>query len=279
MENNSAAIDFDVIKIIAGWSAFLKKWKVLILIFIFLGMLYSIFNFFKNPLKFKSYYRTDYVLQSSVVQQDVLNEILSDFELKLNDGSADITQLASEMGISPEVLRTFKSIKVHKDPAGLVPSIPFGLKVDIEVLDKSKIEMLLQGIERYITSNAYFKSRYALMKDQNVQLLSAINKQLSEIDSLKRSGQAVLTQNPVKFMINRESEYVSYVELMEKKLEVEKKLLLLTPIEFIVKNTSLNYVNNTLYNILNILGYSFVGMFLGIFIAFIFNLFSKIKSV
>ena len=223
MENN----EIDLWQLALDGLKFFRKKKAIILFFFFLGVVFSISNFFTHPLQYKSFYKKDFIAESSVASNEILYDIIN--------------------GIPPKFANTptFRSLKgtlaVNR------------LKVTIEVFDKKDVGLLLNSITSYVDSIKSLRERFELTKKQDIYLLSLLKEKIARSDSAKNN-----------------SEYENQIELVEKKQGVEKKLALNKIITFIELNPDYIFINNRREGILNVLGYSFLGIVAG-FIAAIFT--------
>ena len=227
------------------WELFLsvinlfRKRKVVILSFFLLGLLYSVSNFFTHPLEYKSYYKKEYIAESSVATNEILYDIINGISLTFNDSLQ------------------FRNLKAKLD---VNPKQETRLKVAIEVFEKNDADSMLNSIRERIDSIETLKEKFELTKKQNQQLLSAIKRKITECDSAKKN-----------------SNYISCLELIEKKQSVEKELTLNKIVSFTEINPDYVFVSNTRTSVLNIFGYGFLGIIIGFLTGFMMNVFNGKK--
>lgn len=255
--------EIDLVQLFANGITFLKKKKGLILSFFIAGLLYGSITFFFRPPTPDFFYKKDFIVESSILPNDILFDIINDFQLKLNNGK-ELSEPVEPLSMIQKIKSS--KVKLHSN----INSTISRLRVTVEAYEKQNIDSLINGIAFYVNSNEYIKLRYSLINKQNLQLLSVINKQIEELNSLKHS-------ESVGNNTNRKSEYLSYVDLIEKKQKTERDLTLNKTIEFIEINSSTISADSKA-GIRSILGYSILGIFIGIIVAGALHLFSKIKQ-
>ena len=85
-------------------------------------------------------------------------------------------------------------------------------------------------------------------------LPNKINKRIVELGNVKGNSDEA-SNNTSSSTINRNAEYLSYIELLEKKQNIEKELILNTKIDFIETNSPYVFVNNKSAVLLNVFGF------------------------
>lgn len=236
--------EIDLWELLRNNWAFFKRRMAVILIFFLIGLLFSLSNFITQPLKYKSFFRKELIAQSSVVSNEILSEIINaiPIHIKNNDASG-----------FPELKHLQGKIEANKYK-------DTRLKLIIEVFDTSEVTPALQALETHISSTPALKEKFDFNKKQQQQLLTALNNQLAAQDSTK---------------INSGNSH--YIELLEKKQLVEKQFTQGKIVEFIAINTQPVPMNNARAGILNILGYSFLGLVLGAITGWFLDIIKRIK--
>ncbi len=237
MENDSNEID--LWQLLLNGFKFFKRRKWIILSFFLFGLLFSVSNFFIHPLEYKSFYKKGFIAQSSVVSNEILYDIINGLPLELNN--------------APE----FKSLKGKLEANNNKET---RLKVTIEVFGERDIDSIIRSITTYIDSIKILSEKFELTKKQNMQLLSIVSRKIAECDNA-----------------NKNSEYINCIELIEKKQSVEKELSLNKIINFIEINPDYVFISNTRHGILNISGYSLLGIIIGFIAGFMLDIVKRKK--
>ena len=230
MENN----EIDLWQLLLNGFKFFRKKMVIILSFFFLGLLFSVSNFFIHPFEYKSYYKKEFIAQSSVASNEILYDIVNGLPVNLNN--------------TPK----FRSIKGNLSVNRL--------KINIEVFAPKDFDSIIVSITSYFNSIKNLREKFDLSNKQNQQLLSLLNRKIAACDSTKTH-----------------EKYMNSIKLIEKKQQVEKELSLNKIIEFIEINPDYVFMNNTRAGVLNILGYSFLGMIIGFIFAFLLDVVKRKK--
>ncbi len=270
---NDTATEIDLWQLIVNGFAFLKKRKWLIASFLIIGTLFGLVTLKINPLKYKSFYKKYFIVQSSIASDEILSDIINNLSLKLNNNTSN---LMSELNISSSIVAEIKNIQAVIESSDDKKSSQ--LEVTIEAYENQNIDSIISGIIFYINSIEHLQLRYNLMKEQQLQLLAELNKRIVELDSIKWNLSNPVSYNNVDFMINRNAEYLSYVELLEKKQHIEKELSFNKIIDIIEINSPHVLVENTRDAVVSVIGYSFLGAIIGGIIGLMLNLYRRVKS-
>lgn len=258
MTNENSSSEIDLWQLMLDLFSFLKRRKWIVILFLSVGVILGVFNVKNNMLTYKPFYKKEFVLQSSVASNEIIYDIINNIPGDIYVSKTDTNQIPSA-ATTP----VYKSIKGKLEANSQGAS---RLKVTLEVYEKENIDSVINKLETYLNSIEYLRSRYELMKKQNLQLLSVINKRLSEADNPKEHNDQVLTSNSL-----------SYVELLEKKQNIEKELSQNKIASFIDINSPSIFVNNKNKAAMAILGYGFLGIFIGIAAGYILDLILKVK--
>jgi hypothetical protein len=275
MMERPQSTEIDLIKLLLDGIIFLKRKKWVILFFLLMGVLYSIYNFVAHPLRFKAYYKKDFVVESSVTTNEILSDMINNFPNVLNGLGKKDGVTNQQPLISPSTVKNFKGIDAK---LSLVNNGQTSrLKITVEAYEKPFIDSIVGGVTAYFNSIDQFKSKFKLRLLHDQKLLEMINIQLAGFDSLKKSRK-YSDENKSTAGLNENAEYKSYIELFEKKQGLERGIAYFKIIDFIEIDSPYLYVNNYVSSFLNIIGYSLLGGFTGILLAFVLEVLSKMKT-
>ena len=231
--------EIDLWELILIGLGFFKKNKPIIISFFLLGLLFSISNFFTHPLEFKPFYKKDFIVASSITSSDILCDII-------NGIPPALTNLPKFRNLKGKVL-----MNNNKETR---------IDFTMELYEKKDADSLLHSITTYVDSIDSLREKFELGKKQKQQLLSLVKRKIAECDSSKK-----------------QTGYSEYLELIEKKQAIEKELTLDKIVDFIEVNPDFVFIKNIRSGILNILGYSFLGLVIGFFTAYFVPFIKKEK--
>ena len=226
-----------------GYRFFKRKIKI-ILTFLLIGLLFGIGSFFTHPLEYKSFYRKEFIAQSSVTTNEILSDIIN----------------AVPVNIKNEKENSFPEFRNIKWKTEANNNKETRLKITIEAFTPESIDSLLKSLTIYINSIEAFSKKFNLQQQQQRKLLTVLNKQIAEADTT--------TKNTKRF---------NPIELVEKKQKIEKDLALNKIVDFIPVYPDCISISNRRAGILNVLGYSFLGLVLGAIIAWLLDFFNHEK--
>src|SRR3990172_4492195 len=166
MENNSDT-EIDLWQLLIKGYRFFKNRKGVIVLFFFLGIIYSLSKFITEPLEYKSYYKKEFIAQSSVTSDEILSDIINGLSL------------------FPEKIPSLRNIKgkllanSNKETR---------LQVIIESFEKENIDSILTELELHLNSIENFKAKFDYDKQQHLLLLLELNKRIAEHDTTKNNS-------------------------------------------------------------------------------------------
>ncbi len=236
--------EIDLWKLLKDGLKFFSKRKRVILIFMLMGLFFALGKFITHPLQYKSFYKTDFIVQSSFVTNEILSEIIYNFSLNAEP--------------VPHLKQITRKLEANSKKETR-------LRVTFETYEKINMDSLINKIVAFVDTVEYIRERNNLMRRQSLELLVKLNKQITAFENEKENIK------PIADTINKNAEYVSYIELLEKKQNIEKELALSKSIEFIEKNSPSIFVSSRRTIILNVFGYSFLGFVIGAIIGFLMN--------
>lgn len=243
---NSTDNEIDLWELIGDGYNLFKKRKAVILSFFLLGIFFGFSNFLTHPLEYKSFYRQEFIAQSPVTSNEILNDIINNIPLSLKDKSNGTN------GISfPDFRNIIGKLEANSNKETR-------LKVTLEVFSSTDIDSMLNALTTYINSLGTLNEKFKLQLQQQRQLLLVVKKQIASLDT-----------------VGKNAPNLDYVKLFEKKQSIEKELSLNKIVNFIPINPNCILISNMRAGILNVLGYSFMGIVIGFLLAFAMNLIQR----
>ena len=195
MTNNNDEID--LIELFKKIHVFIKKNKwVLILVFI-LGSAIGYYQSSKKAKKSKDIYRSQFIVDSPFINNNEIYMIGRNLSYNL-----DSNKTSSELLNSIDEIECLKQVNVE----GEEPEVNMVFKTT-QSLDVNK---LIDFVKEEIKLNKNFDKNYKLEVQHQNELLELLNKELSEVKEEKDSKQ-----------------FLAYIELLERKQNLEKKMALI----------------------------------------------------
>ena len=204
MTNNNDEID--LIELFKNIYSFIKKNKWILIITFILGTGLGYYQSSQKAKKSKDIYRSQFIVNSPFISGNEIYMIGRNLSYNLDKSNSD--------KITSEVLNSIEEIECTKDVIveGDEPEVNIVFKTN-KSLDINK---LIDLVSEKIKLNKHFDINYKLEVQHNNELLKLLNKRLSEVEEEKDSKQ-----------------FLAYIELLEKKQNLEKKIgLIENPIQF-----------------------------------------------
>lgn len=240
MKNNSEEIDlWELLQ--EGFTLFRKRIGIVSTFFL-LGLFYSMIDFFVHPNKYKSFYKKDFIASSPMVSDEVLADIINAIPDHIRQQSKTVSHF-------PEL----KRLKAKPETNSRKET---RLKLTIETFSKDAIDTVLMALENYIDVIDELDIKYRSLISQKKLVLKDLEDKIAAYDTLKN--------DPINCNM-----------MLEKKLTLEAELKILKKIRFVPINTDFILVGNTRAIVLNILGWSFLGIVIGFLAAVVVNFTTK----
>jgi len=231
--------EIDLWELISDGIKFSRKNRKVILIFFLVGVLFSISNFFIHPFQYKAYYKKEFIAQSSVASNEILFDVINGLPANLRN-SPDFRSLKGTM-----------LANINKETR---------LKVTIEVYEPKDIDSILESVTAYVDSISSLREKFEMARAQSRKLLSVLNQKIAECDSSKK-----------------QTRFSDCLDLIQRKQNIEKDLALNRIVNFVEINPEFVFESNRKAGLLNILGFSFLGIVIGFIVAYLSEFISRKK--
>ena len=255
-----------------------NKNKLTLIIFTALGMAGGITRYYlKVPV-----YESSMMLRSDILTE-AYSETLTDNLKRLIEERND-TLLSEKLSITVEQASHLVDIKVESveeanTPVGAVKNIIF--LISVEITDNRILENLQAGVVNFLENNEFVKKRIDLRRKRFEALVSQVNKEIKEIDSLKKRmnrGMIYNQQGGNLVVLDPSNVYEKALSLFKEELTYQENLELIDSIQLIEGFTAFK---NPIAPRLSISGGSglLVGLFLALIIVFTRETISYLKSI
>ena len=252
--------------------------KFTLLILTALGVALGTVNYYlKEPI-----YESSMMLRSDILTE-AYSETLTDNLKRLIQERNDAL-LSEKLSITAEEASHLVDIKVESveeanTPVGAVKNIIF--LISVEITDNGILENLQAGIVNFLENNEFVKKRIDLRRKRFEALVSQVNKEIKEIDSLKkRMNEGIIynQQGANLVVLDPSNVYEKALSLFKEELTYQENLELIDSIQLIEGFTAFK---NPIAPRLSISGGSglMVGLFLALIIVFTRETISYLKSI
>ncbi len=230
--------EIDIIELTAKTFNIFKKWMLLYIIFIAIGIGVGLYKYYNTQTYFKSSLIANSNFISNVHIADYIKSL--NIEIKQNDCNA----CSKRLGISPENLKNIKNIDseiidnsssnnyVYTKNKGVYGSNC--IEIQIEVFDTSNINLITNGIIKYIDNIDYVKTTMQNTKQKALNIINKIDEEINEYDSL----QTLFFKDNEKNIYTTVN-YVNIINFLEQKADYE--LLLNSSSITVMKKFSMAY--------------------------------------
>ena len=252
--------------------------KFTLLILTALGVALGTLNYYlKEPI-----YESSMMLRSDILTE-AYSETLTDNLKRLIQERNDAL-LSEKLSITAEEASHLVDIKVESveeanTPVGAVKNIIF--LISVEITDNGILENLQAGIVNFLENNEFVKKRIDLRRKRFEALVSQVNVEIKEIDSLKkRMNEGIIynQQGANLVVLDPSNVYEKALSLFKEELTYQENLELIDSIQLIEGFTAFK---NPIAPRLSISGGSglLVGLFLALIIVFTRETISYLKSI
>lgn len=246
MNNNSNEID--LWQFLLNGINFFKRNKKLVLILTLLGLIFGTINIFINPFQFKSFYKNEFTVRSSVASNETLYEIINAMSINLQQKNNTIHGFPEFRNIKGKI-----DANINKETR---------LKLIIEAYDPTNIDSILNAIMNFITTKKNIRNKYELSQKHSMQLLTVLHKKIAECDSM------------AKF-----AKYIDCIEMIKKRQSIESEMAESSVISFIelYQDSIFMKMDNSRKIFLSITGFGFFGLICGLLLAFLLETIKRKK--
>ena len=262
---------------------FVRKISKTVILFLIIGIL---IGFIYDKLK-KPYYETNAIATSGlsyfegvVKPKDFTNPIIDQKEIIniINSlspviDSRDYILLSNKLGLDYNIVKDLIMLEAEQlyeiDSENRRQKLSY-FDIKVKTYSSEFISDLEEGLIYYINNNKYVKNYHDVFISQTPFLISQIEKELKSLNNMREKD---FTSNYNFSVANNKSELVQnqIIDLNEKKLDLEKKFALLSPLSFVQSfNAYSNPKSKLFFRI-------FIFSFLSILFGLIFSIYKEFK--
>ncbi len=168
--------EIDIIGLLINVFAFIKRYAIIILIFLVVGVGVGALKFYTG----RNYFKTTLVATSPVVDDQIVYELMG--PVKYYIGNEMFDSISEKFNISVEIAKDIHSIDLDTN---LVEAV----KIDLQVYNVDNVSIIQQGLMYYLNNIPYIASS---IDNRRVELDSYIKEINLEIVDLNNMQEAIL---------------------------------------------------------------------------------------
>jgi hypothetical protein len=278
MEKNDY-IEIDLLEILNKSIKHIREQRKILYASVFLSLTAALFYIYLKPEKYMTTYEKQ--VSYSVIPR-VKIEVKQTIEmlcLIFEDNTAK-EYLANQLNIPVSTLKKIKNVKLNNS---IDNEFSMLINITIEGEDEQAIDTIANCIETYVLTNRYVKTRTEKQVIRNKALLSLVNNKIAYLDSSLFSQNNKVSSNTtseLQFAYTNSLNQMNYVELIDKKQELEEKISdEETPIQSInSESEQLLRVSGFKKKLLLIITFVSAGLFLFLFYIFVEKVRTNLKK-
>lgn len=233
-----------LVGILMNLISFIKKYYLILLAFIALGIFYGIRTHYKQV----SSYKVKLVVCTSYIDNDVVAKMVNALKLYVDNG--DRKGLSEKLQMLPE------NIAISDIFADTTKAKMNAIRIDYNIGDVSKIDSVNKGLMNYLNNNEYIHQVIALKYEQRNQIINRNKQRIRLLDSLNSLHNVSASGLPQFTSVTEETR-----TLLEEVQKAEYENLAYRNIYIIEKNASAIPVRTLSSSLLiHIISYLFIGM-------------------
>jgi len=247
--------ELDLYVLIKSGIIFLLKFKWIVLIAFLIGALIGWFRIHQQPEIYTDYYQSEFYVKSSIITDEMTHTLIANLNESFDTYSND--------KFAP-LLAEIKDIKPVKELS--IDGLRSNIRVRCNLKSEQAIDDIFSFMNDYIYSTDYYKNKLDSSQQQLVQIEKLIQLKFDLLNfDLKGS-------NP--------TEFIGYLELVEKKQAVDKRLENLNnSLDFLAVEPVNKHIDTKQIKVLTLLGYGSLVLILTIFVLYIVSFFKRTASI
>ena len=179
---SSVEKEIDLVQFLVDFIQFLKAGKKVILSFLLISILLSFFYYkYKSSIGDPNIYENSLILTSTVVQNDLIVDILNSID------KFDFSKRAKQLRISEELSEKVTNIEVVLIPFLNSTSGEFNnskIELKIRYHDKKAFTVVVKSMLKYCDNNLYLKSKLKTFLTQNIKSLELVKRTIKQPEKL-----------------------------------------------------------------------------------------------
>jgi len=218
---NTASDDIDLINIVERAFLFFRRYRVVFIIAIMVGIALGCLRYFTSG----KIYKSRLILHSSFLTNLEEIEIITYWNelLKRDEHKA----LAQSFNCNESLLREVVSIEGSEILKNYSASNPNGFYIDARIKNNAILPGLQKALVYGLNNTEYVKQRLSLRKKDVETLIDKVTVEIQKLDSLKKSIETVITskeKNATSLIFNIPGVNKEFIDMNEKLLNYREEL-------------------------------------------------------
>ena len=218
---NTASDDIDLINIVERAFLFFRRYQVVFIIAIMVGVALGCFRYYTSG----KIYKSRLILHSSFLTNLEEIEIITYWnELLKRD---EYKALAQSFNCDESLLHEVVSIEGSEILKNYSASNPNGFYIDARIKNNAILPGLQKALVYGLNNTEYVKQRLSLRKKDVETLIDKVTVEIQKLDSLKKSIETVITskeQNATSLIFNIPGVNKEFIDMNEKLLNYREEL-------------------------------------------------------
>jgi hypothetical protein len=259
--------EIDLYQSIKDGLFFLNKNKLILTTLFVFGVVLAYFQINKFPNNYRDYYQSDFYVNSSILTNEEVHTLTEN--LSFNYQKLDIKKYNAVL------LSLIKSIDAKKELS--IDGLRSNIRVEILLFKPQELDTLTNLIKNYVESADYYKLKHDSVYNQQKLILNLLNSKISDL-GIDIYSDKLITQ--LKEKTNEDIKmYLNYVELVEKKTELDQNLARLDKgIVFLPIEPSNKLITTFKIQMLLFVGYGLLSTLLGVIVIIALDSLKKLKT-
>lgn len=257
MENKN---EIDIISLIVWVLNFVKRYFILIVVFIVLGISAGLIDFYFG----RNYYNTKFIASSPVINNQIVYELVEPIKYYINHEMYD--SVAHKLSLTEDAAKDIRKISIDT-------SLNQAVVIDMELYKKDNTELIKTGLINYINGIPYVISSIEGKRAELDKYLKDLNKEISELNELQSAVLQSIEGNKAN-NITVDGMFNEMMLLYDRKLLLQAEYNSLQSFKVINNNMIFDEENSLIKSLLL---FSAIGFLFGVVVSSILDVRRKVK--
>ncbi|UII22638.1 Wzz/FepE/Etk N-terminal domain-containing protein [Fulvivirga ligni] len=200
--------------------------RLLIIALSILGLIVGVVLFYSKP----NVYESEMVIYSEVIEETLISTIGENLDKIVSDRNHK--NLANKLSLPDSIAAAISSIEIDLDQNQKNKKGSF-FTIRVDASSNAYFNQINAGIINYLSSNEYVKKRVTLKKENYQNLISKLNTEIGQIDSLKGNLSGLDNRGRDVTILSPSMVYETLITLYKDQLDANESLELAEGVEII----------------------------------------------
>lgn len=245
-ENDNKYADYA--SILANVYSFIKKYYIILIIFLIVGVLTGIYKSCTHSKSYSKYI----ILSSGIIDNNIVSDMINSLNLYIDNNT--FNSISKKLKISEQAASSITDIKANVLNLNIYNE---GLSVQIKFNDNKYIDTVVSSLLNYINNNEFCKRKFELYVNERKNLVKLIDNIIYDTLYLKRNS-------------------VNIANLFDKKITYEQDINLNSKVRIVEEFYNNDFKKSYLFK--NIVIYSIAFLILGFIISSVIDYVKKVRK-